>query len=119
MGDFSALSLTLPAATIVGLVSAAMWATYMLTSERNRIDKRIDRLVASVEHLATSFDAYAKTIENALKSNYSFTDHELWCAKTENLNPNWKSASLPRSFADTKDLERQRKDLAVTKEMMS
>lgn len=95
--EMSALSLTLPIVTIVGLLGFVAWGTFMLTTERNRIDKRIDRLVDSVEHLASSFESYSKSIDAALKSNYSLADHELWSARTEILNPSWKSARISRS----------------------
>ena len=97
--EVSALSLTLPIVTIVGLLGFVAWGTFMLTAERNRIDKRIDRLVDSVEHLARSFEAYSKSIDAALKSNYSLADHELWSARTEILNPAWKSARISRPEA--------------------
>ena len=95
--EMNALSLTLPIVTIAGLLVSVAWGTFMLTTERNRIDKRIDKLVDSVEHLARSFESYSKSIDAALKSNYSLSDHELWSARTEALNPTWKSARLDRS----------------------
>ncbi len=93
-----ALSLTLPIASITGLVGVVMWATFVFTNERNRIDKRMDSIVNSVQHLAVSLESFANNIQNAVQDRYSIAEHELWCARTEALNLNWKSASLPRSY---------------------
>lgn len=85
-----ARSLTLPMVAVVSVVISSMWFTYFLVSERGRLDKRIDTVVTSVERLAASISELASGLEKGLDDRFTYTDFNLYCARAETLNKNWR-----------------------------
>lgn len=64
-----ARSLTLPSLAIISLVAAFMVGTYVISSERNRLDTRINNVLTSVEKLTSAVTILAEQINNDAKND--------------------------------------------------
>lgn len=89
-----ARTLTLPSVAIITVVVASMGLTYFLTEERSRLDGRIDTVVSTVDRLATSLSALADSLKFGMTDRYTIAHHELWCAKAEVVNKNFRCPSM-------------------------
>lgn len=85
-----ARDLTLPALSIIALIIAFVWGTWMVNDERNRIDNRINEVVTSVERLAKSVELLAVQTKVGTYNRWSSTDQKIWCLMAEKKNNGWE-----------------------------
>lgn len=89
-----ARSLTLPSVAVIAVVISSVTLTYFIAEERSRIDSRIDTVVSSVERLAVSIQQLAEGLKFGASDRFTTTDFQLFCAKAEIQNKNFKCPEL-------------------------
>lgn len=88
-------------ATALAFVAAV---TYFGTMQFNDVKNAISDLSRKVDGVTDNMTQRITRMEDDLKSRtasrYTRQDHELWCLKTEKLNPNWRCAGVLQNQAD-------------------
>lgn len=95
--------LTVPLLLVVSALCFVGWATWFGTTAINKIQENITEISNNLKNYIERSDARVLRIEEALdkRTDERLTkfDHEIWCLRTERLNPNWKCGGTqpPRS----------------------
>lgn len=78
---------------IVGaIVPAAMWAAVQFSQIKATLEHLPEQISVSVSPLSVRINALEREIEHRTRSRWTRTDQELWCLKTQQLNPTWRCA---------------------------
>lgn len=90
--------LTVPALLVVSVVGFAAWATWWGTNAVNDIQSSVKDIGQALTNYIVRADQRVLKIEEALKTRtderLTKMDHEMWCLRTERINPNWRCGSV-------------------------
>ena len=100
-----------PIAVIVSLITFAIWGTWVVSEERQRIDDQISAVDAKIEkqvvvshNLVKSIEALRETIGNKTSDHYTARDAYVACLEEEIENPGWvcpQRAQRPKALASS------------------
>lgn len=80
-------SISLPIATLIGVISFFVWITW----EGAQVNTKIEKLGENVSMLSKTVETVVQAID-PLKRGPTWTvqDQTVWCLRTQIANPNWK-----------------------------
>ena len=86
--------LWLDATSIIGLISAVIVMTWMVSNERNDIKAKLEDLTASMQEIAARQAAYNKLLEDQWTRGDMENFSRLWCKSAELSNKGWVCPEL-------------------------
>jgi hypothetical protein len=78
---------SLPIIVVVSLILFVAWSAYIITDERARIDKRLDRLSTAIAQIASAVQDVTAILSDKLGETVTVDDLRYFCADLKDANP--------------------------------
>ncbi len=106
----SVLKLHMPLLTAIALCIFIAGATTVVVSQFYGLQNALTRIGDQLASFTTAFTKRVTQLETAIdesrQDRFTRTDHEIWCSRTEMLNPQWYCARQGNGFIRRRKSER-------------
>jgi hypothetical protein len=104
-GETSIKNITVPFLLVLAgggmLFSSAFWLAGTLTTIQNSIDNLRRDLNGYISTVSERIGRVESELDKLKTNRWTIKDHDLWCAREEVVNPNWKCVPSTTTGSNT------------------